>query len=164
MTKQAKQTLGFFLAVVIVVALLAMVVFSDKYGAWVWAIPAILVILLVALAIRYGAIRTLALGALDAIGHWSQASGSERIKERVSIPAEIRRQVRERAGDVCEVPDCGRRTRNHFHHIDENPSHNVRSNIVYICPNHHDDAHRGILTRAEQQRWARRRLPARSKA
>ena len=155
-----------------IATLLVLVSYSEKYGVWVWAFPPVIIAVIAGLSIRYQGVRSVAAsagaGALDAIGEWWKTSGSGRTKERRSIPAEIKRIVLERANGVCEHPDCARKTRNHFHHIDENPSQNIRSNIVYICPNHHDEAHRGLIPQSEQKRWARRRgrpkaQPARSK-
>lgn len=164
MTRQAKQVLGFFLVLGTVVLLLALVVLADLYGAWVWATPLLPIAVVIGLGIRYQGIRrsaaSVASGALDAVAVWWKSLGSNRTKERESIPADVRRSVLDRANGACEAPNCSRRTRNHFHHIDEDPSHNVRSNIVYICPNHHDEVHRGLIPRSEQQRWARRRPKA----
>jgi len=161
LTQQAKHFLGFAILVGIFVLFVAMFILADNYGEWVWAIPPVVIVALVVLSVRYTAVRSVTTGGLNAVGQWWGASKSNRSKERVSIPAEIRRAVFERAGGECEHPDCHRTTRNHYHHIDEDPSRYIRTNIVYICPNHHDDAHRGIITRADQQRWARRR-PRRS--
>ncbi len=162
MTKQAKQTLGSIIVIATIVLLLSMVVLAGEYGAWVWIVPPLLIAIIVGLSFRYSGFRSVVVaattGALDAIGQWwTSSSRSNRSKERVHIPADIRRFVTERSNGVCEHPDCARKTRNHFHHVDEDPSRNIRTNIVYICPNHHDDAHRGLITREEQKRWARRR-------
>ena len=154
MNRQAKQVLGFIIVVGGFIVLLAMFMLWDRYGAWVWLIPLALVLVVVVLSIRYEPMRRLVFGGLDSLGEWSKPSRANQWKERRNIPADVQRQVKERAGGVCEHPDCDRQIRNHFHHIDENPSHNVPENIFYICPNHHDEAHRGIITRAEQQHWA----------
>ena len=161
MTRRGKQALGLVIVVTVVVLLLVLVVLAERHGAWVWAVPFAVAAVIVAASVRYEGIRRVSIstaaGAVDAVGEWWKGLSSGRRKERTHIPDHVKQQVLERAGRVCEYPGCTRRTRNHFHHLDEDPAHNTVANIIYLCPNHHDDVHRGKVTRQELRSWTRQR-------
>lgn len=62
------------------------------------------------------------------------------VKKRKRIPKPLERQVLYKAARtccVCRVP----RKPVEIHHIDEDPSNNVASNLIVICRNCHDEAH-----------------------
>jgi hypothetical protein len=57
---------------------------------------------------------------------------------RIPIPQSVKRQLLIEAGFKCSIPNCPIQVPTiHFHHIDENPSNNDISNILILCPTHH---------------------------
>jgi len=55
-------------------------------------------------------------------------------KQRVRPPKEIKELVLAEFNHRCAL--CGE-DRPQIHHIDENPSNNVETNLLPLCPNHH---------------------------
>lgn len=59
-------------------------------------------------------------------------------KIRKTIPVDVMRSVMIESGLKCAVPQCsGQWPTLQFHHIDENPSNNIASNLLLLCPTHH---------------------------
>jgi len=73
----------------------------------------------------------------------------ESANQRTPIPKEIRRELFVECGHRCSVPFCYENESLEFHHIDGNPSNNIKSNLIVFCPNHHAKADRGKIDRKE---------------
>jgi hypothetical protein len=64
--------------------------------------------------------------------------GKNRRKVRANISRDIVRRLLIECGFKCSVPQCSVQWPTlHQHHIDENPSNNDMSNILMLCPTHH---------------------------
>ena len=59
-------------------------------------------------------------------------------KVRIPIPNEIKTKVYERAAYNCQK--CGKGIHPEIHHIDHNPSNNIPSNLIVLCPTCHAEA------------------------
>ena len=58
--------------------------------------------------------------------------------KRTSIPIATQRRLLMESGLRCAVPQCsGQWPTLQFHHIDENPSNHADSNLLLLCPTHH---------------------------
>lgn len=83
---------------------------------------------------------------------------------RTPIPTDMKRLVIHRAERRCQwVTHSGRCTMEgnlKMHHIDGNPSKHNMNNLIYLCPNHHDEAHAYGARRLELQDWASGRYSA----
>jgi hypothetical protein len=60
-------------------------------------------------------------------------------KIRVKIPTPLQIAVLYKSAKSCAV--CHEKTGLHIHHIDQNPSNNVESNLIVLCTPCHDEAH-----------------------
>ena len=157
MSRKTRQTVGFAIVVVFVILILVMFVQAEKHGSWVWLFLLAAVLACIGLSVKYPLFRSVMTDSLGAVRYWWDTWGSSQKKERRAIPMEIQRQVLDRAANRCECRSprrCPSTRRNDFHHIDVNPSNNVISNIIYLCPNHHRDAHRSEISQEVQRRWA----------
>lgn len=74
-------------------------------------------------------------------------------KYRTPIPSGVKRKVKDRAGDKCQV--CGRWGRD-IHHINGNPGDHKLSNLIFLCPTCHDEANRGRPSRNRLRDLAKR--------
>lgn len=65
---------------------------------------------------------------------------------RPQIPAEVKREVRQKCGFCCVV--CGAPIFE-YHHLDDwsDTEDHSPSNLILLCPNHHKDATSGLLTK-----------------
>lgn len=82
--------------------------------------------------------------------------GKKKVK-RKAVPRTIDREIAVRASGRCEY--CGtsfsgsfldpRKIGSHLHHIDENRANRRKSNLILLCPNCHDMAHRGQISKSE---------------
>lgn len=63
-------------------------------------------------------------------------------RDRVTVPAEIERQIRTEAGDKCSMPRCDVKNGLRVHYIDEDPGNNDPANLLLLCPNCHSFAAR----------------------
>ena len=61
---------------------------------------------------------------------------------RVSIPANVRREILIEASYRCAVPRCMSPLAIDVHHIDEDPANNDLSNLIALCPTCHSAFHR----------------------
>src|SRR6056297_1145113 len=69
-------------------------------------------------------------------------------KTRKHIPNQIRRELLLECGYRCSVPRCDVQWPTlQFHHIDEDPSNNSSSNLLVLCPTHHQWATSGHIDR-----------------
>ncbi len=76
---------------------------------------------------------------------------------RPTIPAAVKAHVARGAGNECQYPGCGANEGLfEIHHIDGDRTHNVPSNLVVLCPNHHEEADRGEIS-VWRLRWYNRR-------
>lgn len=66
-------------------------------------------------------------------------------KKRVPVPRKAKSFVLERANHKCQK--CGVDIGLQLHHIDRNPSNNVPSNLIVLCPTHHAEADKGVIRR-----------------
>jgi hypothetical protein len=59
------------------------------------------------------------------------------------VPEEIKRQILARQGNVCAHPMCSHNMFLQLHHITpiENGGSNHPSNLIFLCANHHAEAH-----------------------
>jgi hypothetical protein len=74
---------------------------------------------------------------------------------RNAIPRSIRDEIYQRARNACENPDCRYNGTVHIHHIDMNNRNNSTINLIALCPNCHQDAHKGIITTSQLRNWSR---------
>jgi len=82
--------------------------------------------------------------------------GKKKVK-RKAVPRTVDREIAARANGRCEY--CGRafsgtlldqrKVRSHLHHIDGNRGNNKKSNLILLCPNCHDMAHGGEISKSE---------------
>ena len=150
MNQKQGQIVGFVVVAFVIVMLLVAVTYAERYGAWIWSIPLLFVVALLAAAVRYPILRPIYGAILEAVADfWKAWQGSEKPRRRTSIPRNIQRQVASRANHRCEFTECTEIGSLEFHHIDETPSHHVPENLIYVCPRHHDSATRGLVTRDE---------------
>ena len=70
-------------------------------------------------------------------------------KIRKSIPAKSKRLLQKEINSEC--PFCKNQDVDHFeiHHIDENPSNNLLSNLLMLCPLCHSKITKGDITKRE---------------
>jgi hypothetical protein len=64
-------------------------------------------------------------------------------EERPPIPFPVQREARQRCGFGCVF--CGAPLYE-YHHMDENPTNNVATNITLLCDTHHKEATNRLLT------------------
>ena len=82
---------------------------------------------------------------LDSFAPERQAEGDRRLPDTVElpwsryVPAEVKREVRERAGLQCEVPGCGCRMFLQFAHIRWHATGSAREvrDLLLVCTRHH---------------------------
>lgn len=67
-------------------------------------------------------------------------------KPRPRIPQDLQRKVKIESGHKCAVNRCNSTTCE-IHHIDGNRENNVLENLIFLCRNHHKQAHEGIIDR-----------------
>ncbi len=80
----------------------------------------------------------------------------EQIKgEREPIPHSIRSEVYLRSQNACENPDCLSNNAIHIHHIDMNNRNNRLNNLIALCPNCHQEAHKGKFTSSQLRNWVK---------
>ncbi|MBU2617306.1 MAG: HNH endonuclease [Euryarchaeota archaeon] len=82
--------------------------------------------------------------------------GKKKVK-RKAVSATLNREIAVRSGGSCEY--CGatfsgsfldpRKIGSKLHHIDRNPSNNKKSNLILLCPTHHDMADSGEIPKSE---------------
>ncbi|WGE75422.1 HNH endonuclease signature motif containing protein [Actinobacillus equuli] len=70
------------------------------------------------------------------------------IQPRPRIPSDLQRKVKIEAGHKCAVNRCNSTTCE-IHHIDGNRENNVIENLIFLCRNHHKQAHEGFITKKE---------------
>ena len=80
---------------------------------------------------------------------------------REPLPQDKREEVLRRAHYRCENERCSYRGKPHIHHIDMNNSNNHLSNLIALCPNCHQKAHKGSFTATQLGNWVRRDLQRR---
>jgi len=78
--------------------------------------------------------------------------------EREPLPQDKRNEVLKRARHQCENERCSYKGKPHIHHIDMNNSNNYLSNLIALCPNCHQKAHKGDFTATQLGNWVRRDL------
>jgi hypothetical protein len=82
---------------------------------------------------------------LDACAPERRGEGTRRLPDTAEdghgryVPAEVKREVRRRAGLRCEVPGCAHDTFLEFAHVEPHREHGSREarNLVLLCPRHH---------------------------
>lgn len=74
---------------------------------------------------------------------------------RTPIPIDMQRQVIGRAKSRCQWEGCKRYGSLEIHHIDGQPSNHRLHNLVYLCPNHHQDAHDRRARTWQIRDWAK---------
>ena len=75
----------------------------------------------------------------------------KRIRE--PIPAKRKKEALEKAKSKCQYKRCKIKNNNiklQFHHINMKNDDNRLSNIMVLCPNHHDLIHRKIKVKVEK--------------
>jgi len=157
MVKRKRRTREEFWVGLIFVALLAYALIADwwkEHSVLGWTIVAVLVAILVFSIYRFPAFRRwLFMGAKkagQAVVYGTKAS------EREPISPENRSMILHRARYRCENPDCRQDVRPHIHHIDFDNSNNRLSNLIALCPNHHQQAHDSIFSFSQLRNWAKR--------
>jgi hypothetical protein len=61
-------------------------------------------------------------------------------KKRIKIPAELEKMTLYKSANTCNVcRDLNKGIQ--IHHIDQNPSNNILSNLIVLCQDCHDEAH-----------------------
>jgi hypothetical protein len=83
-------------------------------------------------------------------------------KKRITVPLQIMKQLMGECFGKCSVPNCYVTTNLEIHHIDGDPSNNKSANLIVLCPNHHSDADKGIISINQCRRY-KRMLPNISK-
>lgn len=68
-------------------------------------------------------------------------------KERIPLPADLKRQLLIECGFKCSMNRCDREISLEFHHIDANPANNSQDNIIVFCSIHHHLADIGKIDR-----------------
>lgn len=68
---------------------------------------------------------------------------------RIELPRSLQKALIAECNGKCSVPTCSHMQHLEFHHIDGNPSANGAANLIVLCPNHHADADRGVLSTSE---------------
>jgi hypothetical protein len=140
-----------FGAIFIGIIVLAMVADWWKTHAIIgWTIAIILVIALVFSLYKYPPFRKLFTRTLKSSG---EKMMYEEASAREPLPDHIRAEVYNRSKHSCENPDCRYKTSIHIHHIDMNNSNNKLFNLISLCPNCHQEAHKGVLTTSQLHNW-----------
>jgi hypothetical protein len=81
---------------------------------------------------------------------------TESSNERVPISNSLKKEVINRANGRCQWNRCQMRGYNlHIHHIDKNHSNNQFGNLIYLCPNHHQDAHHNVAPAWQLREWVK---------
>jgi len=163
MTRQARVVVGLIVLFVAIVVVAVFVQKVEEVGAWLWLIPAALVIAAGYLAYRYPTIRTglqeIGVFLANAVGEvFKSEEASKRKAERIAIPAAMRQTVMARAKNRCQYKGCNviNTKMLEIHHIDLNPANSDDpSNLIVVCGNHHKLLHSEGRCKAEVKRWAR---------
>jgi hypothetical protein len=72
---------------------------------------------------------------------------------RISIPANLRREILIEANYRCAVPRCMTAIAIDVHHIDENAANNDPSNLIVLCPTCHAAFHRKVYPAEAIRFW-----------
>ena len=143
-----------FLIIALVLACAILEPLLRQYTLWITGTFLLLLAVLVFGLIKYPSFRQGLFSALKSIftkfwawitnRHEKQAenqvidAGSNK---RTPIPIDVQRQVIGRAKSRCQWEWCKRHGSLEIHHIDGKPSNHRLNNLIYLCPNHHQDAH-----------------------
>ena len=76
--------------------------------------------------------------------------------DREPVPPSSRKEIYIRSHSRCENEMCTHNGSLHIHHIDGNHNNNKLFNLIALCPNCHDSAHRGKFTETQLHNWVSR--------
>jgi hypothetical protein len=84
---------------------------------------------------------------LESLKHASKKPLSIRERRRIPIPNKVRALLQKEINSICAL--CPSQDVDHFeiHHIDENPSNNIISNLLMVCPTCHSKITKGDISR-----------------
>lgn len=71
------------------------------------------------------------------------------VKHRRQISTRLRAKLHVECSHKCSIPNCPVQVGLQIHHINAKPDDNRKKNLLTLCPNHHDMATRGIITKME---------------
>lgn len=143
-----------FLVIFIVLAYAILEPLLRSYTIWVTGTFLLLLAILVFCLIKYPAFRQGLFSAFKSIFAklWDWVTTQHEKREgnqittnakprRTPIPIDVQRQVIGRAKNRCQWEWCQIKGNLELHHMDGNPSNHKINNLIYLCPNHHQDAH-----------------------
>lgn len=68
-------------------------------------------------------------------------------EKRPNIPADIKRDIKVKAGHACTIKNCMEQTYLEIHHINQNREDNRIENLILLCDKHHKMAHENKIDR-----------------
>ena len=91
---------------------------------------------------------------------FEDGTSSNKKAPRKLFDSKTRRNVKDRAGDKCQV--CGRNGKD-IHHINKDRTNNRLSNLIFLCPTCHDEADRGHPPQQRLRELAKRQAVTKTK-
>ena len=162
MPRGKRRTRDEFWVALLFIGILVFAVLADWWkenAAIGWTVIGVLSVLLAFFAYRYASFRGW-LGR-QVKSATVKAVFEEEASAREPLPQDKREEVLRRAHYRCENERCSYRGKPHIHHIDMNNSNNHLSNLIALCPNCHQRAHKGSFTATQLGNWVRRDLQRR---
>ena len=162
MPKSKRRIRDEFWFVAIVLGIVAFALLADwweEHAVIGWTVVGILLAVLMFLAYRFASLRGWLGRQVKSAA--KKAVFEEEASAREPLPQDKREEVLRRAHYRCENERCSYRGKPHIHHIDMNNSNNHLSNLIALCPNCHQKAHKGSFTATQLGNWVRRDLQRR---
>ncbi len=156
MAKRRSIREGFWFALIF----LAIVIYALLADWWKdnatlgWIILGILLVVFAFLLYRFALLRGWLGQQLKSVVE--KAVFEEVASGREPLPQDKRNEVLQRARYNCENEGCNQKVKPHIHHIDGNNSNNHLFNLIALCPNCHQKAHKGIFTESQLHNWVKR--------
>ena len=140
--------IGIFIAVIIFAFVLE---WWQKHPAIAWTLLAVAVVILGFSLYRFQGFRQWVFKRSKDTG--KKIVFTDEAPGREPIPPALYSRVMNQANNRCQNPDCRYQGKPQIHHIDQNNRNNSFWNLIALCPNCHNDAHRGKYTFSQLRNW-----------